>query len=104
MVIVASILVMRSAWPAYWDTMMAYALAARIPVLIVMYPAIRGNWGTHYDAALPTQKFADVTAKFVELGLAPQIFFWIPFTVVLCGLIGTVVASLGKAPAKVEVA
>ena len=30
--------------------LIAYAFAARIPVLIVMFFAMRGGWGTHYDA------------------------------------------------------
>jgi hypothetical protein len=27
----------------------AYGLAARIPVVVVMFLAMAGNWGTHYD-------------------------------------------------------
>jgi hypothetical protein len=103
LVIIGGIVIMRMAWPAYWNVMMAYAFAARIPVLIVMFLAIRGNWGTHYDAALPNQTFTSTMAKFVELGLIPQVLFWIPYTVVLCGLIGILVASLGKTPAKINV-
>lgn len=40
-------------WPSLGKTLVAYAFAARVPVLIVMYFAITGNggagWGTHYD-------------------------------------------------------
>lgn len=102
-IIVAGIWVMRLAWPAYWNIMMGYALAARIPVLVVMYLAMSGNWGTHYDAVPPNETFSGMASKFVQLGLVPQIFFWIPYTVVLCGLIGTVVAAIGKTPSKVDV-
>ena len=36
-------------WPALFKTLFNYALAARIPVAILMFFAILGNWGTHYD-------------------------------------------------------
>src|SRR5574341_2032112 len=37
------------AWPVLGRTLIAYGLAARIPVVVVMLLAILGNWGTHYD-------------------------------------------------------
>ncbi len=101
--ITAGIVVMRFAWSAYWTVMMGYAFVARIPVIIVMYLAMRGNWGTHYDAVPPKEVFPTFAVKFAELALVPQIFFWIPYTVILCGLIGIIVAAIGKAPAKIEV-
>jgi hypothetical protein len=103
LVIVAGLIIMRIAWPAYWSALLLYALAARIPVIIVYYLAIQGSWNTHYDAAPPNMTFPDLMSKFVSLGLVPQIFFWIPFTIIVCGLIGTIVAAIGKAPAKMDV-
>jgi len=103
LVVVAALYVMRLAWPAYWNAMMAYALAARIPVIIIMYLAMQGNWGTHYDAAPPSGVYQSLTAKFLALGLIPQVFFWIPFTVILCGLLGTIAAAIGKLPDRVDV-
>jgi hypothetical protein len=103
LVILVSIWVMRVAWPVYWNVMMTYALAARIPVLIVMYLALQGNWNTHYDAVPPNVTYPDLTAKFMALGLIPQLFFWIPFTVIACGLLGTITAAIRKAPARVDV-
>ena len=38
------------AWPALGRTLLAYGLAARIPVALLMLVAMLGNWGTHYDA------------------------------------------------------
>jgi hypothetical protein len=38
------------AWPALGRTLLAYSLAARIPVALLMLVAMLGNWGTHYDA------------------------------------------------------
>jgi len=106
LVLVISLIVMRFAWPAYWNVMLAYALAARIPVIVVYFLAIRGNWGTHYDA-LP-QGTTDATfggwmPKFMILGLVPQLLFWIPVTVVVCGLLGVITAAVrkrGVAPAQ----
>ncbi len=103
-VITAGICVMRSAWPAYWNVMMGYAIAARIPVIVVMYLGMKGNWGTHYDALPPKEVFSSFASQFAQLALVPQVFFWIPFTVVLCGLIGVIVAAIGKTPAKMDVA
>jgi hypothetical protein len=98
----AALFAMRLAWPAYWNAMMTYALAARIPVLIIMYFAMQGNWGTHYDAAPPNVVYADLMTKFLALGLIPQVFFWIPFTVIFCGLLGTIAAAIGKLPYRVD--
>ena len=106
LVLVISLIVMRFAWPAYWNVMLAYALAARIPVIVVYLLAIRGNWGTHYDV-LP-QGTTDATfggwmSKFMILGFVPQLLFWIPVTVVVCGLLGVITAAVrkrGVAPAQ----
>jgi len=97
-IMIAAIFLMRFAWPSYWNVMLAYALAARIPVLIVMFFAMLGNWGTHYDAVEPTgATFSGLAAKFIQLGLMPQLFFWIPFTVVICGFFGLIAAAIGGA-------
>lgn len=101
-IILAGLYVMRMAWPVYWNVMLTYAVAARIPVLIVMYLAIQGNWGTHYDAAPPNLASLDLMAKFTALGLIPQLFFWIPFTVIMCGLIGVIVSIIGKTPSAIK--
>ncbi len=103
LVILVSIWVMRVAWPVYWNVMMTYALAARIPVLIVMYFAFQGNWNTHYDAVPRNVNLPDLTAKFIALGLIPQLVFWIPFTVIACGLLGTIAAAIRKAPARMDI-
>lgn len=91
-----SIAAMRFAWPAYWNVMLAYSLAARIPVIIIMYVAMQGNWGTHYDVATPEMSFADWQTKFIQIGLYPQIFLWIPYTISLCGLFGIITVAIRK--------
>ena len=45
-------------WKDLFKVLVAYAFAARIPVLIVMFFAIRGDWHTHYDVA--PDNFAEV--------------------------------------------
>lgn len=93
-----SVWMMRGSWLAYWKVMMAYAVWARVPVIIVMFFAIQGNWGTHYDVAPPSGDVwgADWFRKWFEIGVIPQIFIWIPFTVVLCGLLGVIVAAVRR--------
>jgi hypothetical protein len=89
-VICAGLYLMRFAWPPYWAVMMGYALAARIPVIVVMYFAIKGNWGTHYDSPGPAFIPADWWTEFIHTGLLPQLFLWVPYTVILCGLFGVI--------------
>jgi hypothetical protein len=93
-----SLWVMRPAWPAYWRVMMCYALWARVPVIIVMFFAIKGNWGTHYDVAPPSGDVwgSDWLRKWFEIGLLPQLFIWVPYTVTFCGLLGVIVAAVRR--------
>ncbi len=95
-IIIVALYVMRVAWPDYWRVMIAYAIAARVPVIIVMYFAIKGDWGTHYDALPPNMTFPDWYSKFIQAGLMPQIFMWVPFTVVLCGLFGILTVTVRR--------
>jgi len=88
------------AWRGLFNTLMAYGLAARIPVLIVMFLALQGHWGTHYDALPPGQeaRFRDIglIRQFINLALLPQIFLWIPFTIVVGGLFGGIAGLFAK--------
>ena len=53
------------AWPALGRTLLAYGLAARIPVALLMLVAMLGNWGTHYDArpSYPPDEHARVVGR-----------------------------------------
>ncbi len=93
-IIIAALYVMRLSWPSYWKVLCAYAVAARLPVIVIMYYAIKGNWGTHYDVVPPGGTFPDWQTKFVQIGLLPQVFLWIPFTVILCGLFGVITVAI----------
>ena len=92
--VVATVLQYRI-WPALAKTLLAYGFAARIPVAIIMFFAIRGNWGTHYDGPPPGFP-ADITwfPKFVLIGLLPQLVFWIAFTVIVGILFGAAAVAI----------
>src|SRR5688500_4407445 len=56
-------------WPALGRTLVAYGLAARIPVVLVMLAAILGNWGTHYDVPPPNFPAMSPLAKWLLIGV-----------------------------------
>jgi hypothetical protein len=93
---VAGLLLALRAWPALGRTLLAYAFAARVPVALVMLGAILGNWGTHYDVAPPGFPAMSPLAKWLLIGLLPQMTIWIWFTVVIGGLAGLGAAALGR--------
>ncbi len=94
---IVGIVVAVSAWPALGRTLLAYGLAARIPVALVMLVAMLANWGTHYDVA-PSPDFPAMgtLAKWVTIGLAPQLTIWIWYTVVLGALFGIAAAAVAR--------
>jgi hypothetical protein len=85
-------------WRSLGNTLLAYAFAARIPVVIVMFLAMRGNggqgWGTHYDAVESTFAQATFARKFFYMAFLPQMTGWIGWTVVVGSILGTIVAAL----------
>ena len=83
------------AWPALGRTLLAYGLAARIPVALLMLVAMLGNWGTHYDAH-PSYPQMSPLGWWVGIGLVPQFFFWIWYTVVFGALFGIVAAAIAR--------
>ena len=83
------------AWPALFKVLVAYAYAARIPVAVVMFFALRGHWGTHYDALPPTYSGpASFFGKYMVVAFLPQMLVWIAFTVLVGALVGSIVAAL----------
>ena len=92
---IAGLLVEYFAWPTLFKVMIAYGYSARIPVLIVMFFAMRGNWGTHYDAG-PAGAPTEFWPKFLQLAVVPQMLMWIVFTVVVGGVFGAVAAIFAK--------
>jgi hypothetical protein len=92
---VVAILLQRRAWPELFKTLLAYGYAARVPVTIIMFFAIRGNWGTHYDAPPPGFP-TDISwfPKFILIGVFPQLIIWIAFTVIVGMLFGAATGAV----------
>ena len=93
----ASAAVTFPAWPQFAKSLLAYGYAARIPVAIVMFFAIQGSWGTHYDALPPDYSGPkEFLPKFIMIGLVPQMVLWVAYTIVVGVLFGTVVAAIAR--------
>ena len=86
-------------WPVLAKALLAYGYAARIPVAIIMFFAIRGNWGTHYDGPPPNLPEMSFWPKYLQIALIPQFIFWVAFTVVIGALVGTIAAAARRSPA-----
>jgi hypothetical protein len=78
------------AWPALGRALLAYGLAARVPVVLVTLAAIRGDWRTHYDAMPPGFPAMGPLATWFWIGLLPQMTIWMAFTVI----VGTIAGGL----------
>jgi len=83
-------------WRALAKTLIAYAYAARIPVAIVMFYAIRGNWGTHYDATPPEAVPSGFWPKYLYIAAAPQLVMWIAYTMIVGALFGGIYVALTR--------
>lgn len=81
-------------WRALARTLIAYAYAARIPVAIVMFFAMSGNWGTHYDAVPSADAQLAFWPKYLYLGIAPQLAMWIVYTMTVGALIGAIYTAI----------
>ena len=84
------------AWPALGRTLVAYGLAARVPVILVMLAAILGSWGTHYDAMPPGAPPMSGLRLWLIAGVLPQLTIWQWFTVVVGGIFGIAAAALAR--------
>jgi hypothetical protein len=91
--IAVAALVPAMGWRSLFKVLLAYAYAARVPVVILMFFAIQGNWGTHYDVTPPGFP-ADVGfwTKYLYIGFLPQMIMWIAFTTIMGTLFGSVAA------------
>jgi hypothetical protein len=83
------------AWPALCKILIAYGMGARIPVVVVMFFALRGHWGTHYDR--PSGPFKlDFWPEFLWFGLFEELIYWVSFTVAIGSLAGSAAAAVAK--------
>ena len=93
--IAAGLLIPFFGWRALSKVLLAYGYAARIPVVILMYFAMRGNWGTHYDAIPPEfPQNLPFWTKYFELAVVPQMVMWIAFTIIMGSLFGGIAIAL----------
>ncbi len=77
------------------ETLIAYGLGARIPVVVIMFFALRGHWGTHYDR--PSGPFIlSFWPTFFLFGFFEELIYWVSFTVAVGSLAGSVAAVVAK--------
>ncbi|HMD96974.1 MAG TPA: hypothetical protein VKM93_06530 [Terriglobia bacterium] len=89
-------------WRSLGNTLVAYAFAARIPVLIVMFIAMRAGWETHYSRIAPMFANSGFAKQYLYEAFLPQMTMWIGWTAVVGSVFGTIVAAVvrpGKQPA-----
>jgi len=77
-------------WPELFKTLLAYGYCVRLPVAIIMFFAIRGSWGTHYDAVPPDLPALSLIPKYLWIGFFPQLILWVAFTILTGMLFGTI--------------
>jgi hypothetical protein len=75
-------------WCALGRILFYYALAARIPVILITLLAVLGDWGTHYDAVPPGFPEMSAMGKFFWSGVVPQLTIWVAYTMVVGALFG----------------
>jgi hypothetical protein len=99
-------LIVYPGWPALCKTLFAYALASRLPVAILMYFAMRGNWGTHYDAIPDPHppELEQFWPKYLWLAVLPQLTVWIGFTILSGSLTGSITALVKRRKATEQAA
>ena len=81
-------------WKPLARTLIAYAYAARIPVVIVMFFAMQYHWGTHYDAVPAEFATLPFWPKYLLLGIAPQLVMWIVYTMTIGTLFGGIYGAI----------
>lgn len=85
------------AWLTLSKALLVYGYLSRIPVAIVQYLAMRGHWGTHYDALDPGFPPIGFWPTFLRVSFVPNIFFMEAYTVIVGVLVGTAaIAILGR--------
>lgn len=101
-VAIASAYLQYLAWPALFKILITYGLGARIPVVIIMFFALNGHWGTHYDR--PSGPFRwSFWPTFLWFGFFEELIYWVSFTVTLGSLAGSLAAALAKRRAETTV-
>ncbi|HLW80296.1 MAG TPA: hypothetical protein VKU44_11940 [Terriglobia bacterium] len=89
MLVILAAVLQFSAWPRFAATLLAYAYAARVPVVMVMLLARAGHWGTHFETLPPGHP----DSGFVGFALSTQLIFWVAYTIVAGALLGSIGAA-----------
>ena len=87
---------MFAAWPALGRLLLAYAFAARVPVMLVMAVAIWKAWRNPLRRAAPRVPGHDGLGRWLWIGLLPQATIWVAWTMAtgaLGGALGWLAAS-----------
>ncbi len=92
----AAIAVARRGWLALWRVLLAYGIAARIPVLVVMFVSIFLGWDTHYAKPRPDFPPMGHWGLFFWTALLPQASIWIYLTVVGGTLFGAAAVGIRR--------
>ena len=74
--------------------LLAYGLAARVPVAILMFFAFWGHWGTHYDAIPAGWQTTRLWSDFLWMGFFPQLLLWVGYTITAGALFGSITAGI----------
>jgi hypothetical protein len=93
-VTLAGLLLQFLAWPELAKILLVYGYLSRIPIAIVQFLAMRGAWGTHYDALDPSFPKIGFWPTYLRVAFVPNIFFMEAYTVIAGVLIGSVACAL----------
>jgi hypothetical protein len=92
----AAIAVAWRGWPLLVATLLRYGLLARLPVTVVILLGILGDWKTHYDTPPPGLPEMGPVARWVAIGVIPQLTLWMAVTTVLGLLVAVPVGALAR--------
>ncbi len=84
-------------WPALARTLLVYGLSARLPVAVIMFLAMLGSWGTHYDYVgiqWPPHFTSALIPRYLWLAFFPQLVAWVAYTIALGSLAGVIVTAI----------
>ncbi len=81
-------------WRSLGNALVIYAFAARIPILAVMFIAMRAGWETHYSRIAPAFANSGFAKQYLYEALVPQLTLWIGWTSVVGSVVGTIFAAV----------
>jgi hypothetical protein len=95
-VTITAIVIARPGWPELWRVLLAYGIAARVPVLVIMFLSIFLGWDTHYAKPRPDFPPMGPWGIFFWTALLPQGSIWIYLTIVGGILFGAAAVALQR--------